>query len=262
MRQGSGLTHFCLRLFWVGVAALSAVSCATTSKNTLSSEERARIWVTSAQASLAEGDFTGALQTLARAESESTEVPEVYLTRAMVYYRKHELREAIQSVKIALKLKPDSSDAKNTYGRLLMETGDSQAAIKPLTEAANDQLFREAYKAETNLGIIYYRRGDFAQSEKFLNQAITNAPVGACVAYYYRGHLRLRESRFSAAIQDYDLATRRFCTNFPDAHLALGIAFEDAKLYDKARKKFIEIQERFPNTQVADQAVKRLRSVP
>jgi len=261
MRHGSGLTHFYRGVICAGVLAFAA-SCATADKKELSSEERARLWVSSAQSSLAENDFTGALQLLAKAETENADVPEIYLTRSMVFYRKHDLPQALKTVKMALKLKPDSSDAKNTYGRLLMENGDLDSAIKPLTEAANDSLFREAFKAETNLGIIYYRKSDFAQSEKFLNRAIENAPVGACVAYYYRGHLRLRESRFSSAIQDYDLATKKFCTNFPDAHLAMGIALQESRQYDKARKKFLEIEERFPNTKIAEQAVKRLRSVP
>jgi type IV pilus assembly protein PilF len=262
MRQGSGLTQFHLFVLAASLFAWGA-GCATSSGHKeLSGEEKARLWVSSAQAFLAENDYTGAFQTLATAESEDRSLPEIYLTRSMIYYRKRDLPNALKQIKIALQYNPNSSDAKNTYGRLLIESGESDAAIAPLIEAANDTLFRESFKADTNLGIIYYRRGDYAQSEKYFNQAITNSPSGACVAYYYRGHLRLRESRFSAAIQDYELATRRFCNNFPDAHLAMGIAFQDSKQYDKARKKFLEIEQRFPNTQVAEQAVKQLRSVP
>ena len=84
----------------------------------------------------------------------------------------------------------------------------------------------------------------------------------SCVAYYYRGHLNLRENRFKEASRDYEHATQKFCAGFADAHFALGVAYLRNKQYDLARKKFLEIKQRYPNTEMADQAMDRLRYIP
>jgi len=238
-------------------------SCATTpTVKPLSHEERARFLVEIAGGSLDEGDPTGALQSLAQAEVENPTMPEIFHTRALAFNAKHDLPLAIQAAKRAVELKPDYSDANNTLGKLLMDDGQTSAAIKYLTLAASDILYRDAYKAQTNLGILNYRQGRFNKSLEYLNRAILSSPVLACVAYYYRGNLDLRDSNFKDAVRDYAKATQQVCANFQLAHLALGIALEESRQFDRARKTFLEIQKRFPNTRVADQAFEHLRKLP
>ena len=252
-----------LRLTFI-ILSMLAFGCATADENRkkMDPSEKALLWVQAAHSSLQGGDTTGALQALASAEKEDSDVPEIYLERALVFYKRHDLNRALENAQKAIHLRKNFAEAETTYGHLLMEAGRSAEAIIPLNAAASDTLYREAYKADTNLGIIYYRQGKFKEAETHFELAITQEPNLACVAYYYRGHLRLRESKFKEAIQDYDVATRKFCSNFTDAYLAIGIAFLDNHQYDLARKKFLEIQEHFPNTPVAEQAMKQLRSLP
>lgn len=250
----------------LALAAIGA-SCATggsgeSGRKPPSSTERAQLLLQAANASLGEGDATGALQNLLEAEKYDPTVPGIHHSKAIAFYAKHDLQTALLEAHKAVELKPDYSEANNTYGKFLMDSGRAEEAVAPLNRSANDPLYREAFKPLTNLGILYYRRGDYAKSDQYLSRAILSAPTAACVAYYYRGHLRLRDSRFQDAVGDYESAGKKACAAFADAHLAMGIALQRGKQYDLARKKFVEVSSRFPNTKVAEQAIGHLRDIP
>ncbi len=218
-----------------------------------------------ANGSLVEGDPTGALQTLVRAEEEDPTLPELYHSKALAYYGKHDLASALQAVRRSLKIKPNYSDANTTLGKILMDMGKFDEAEGPLEIAAKDPLYRDAYKAWTNLGILKYKLGHFRESQAFLDHAILDAPLQACIAYYYRGHIQLKESKFNAAIHDYGESTKKLCAHYrelSDAHLALGVAYQHNRQYDLARKTFLEIQKQYPNTQLAEKAMDQLRYLP
>jgi tetratricopeptide (TPR) repeat protein len=242
-------------------AGLSSCSHAPKAKE-LTKEERAALYLDASNAALNDGDTVSAFQHVMRAEKEDPALPEIYHMKGLIYAAKHDYPNAIASVHKALSMNPDFSAANNSMGKLLIDTGKYDEAIPHLLKAANDPLYREAFKALTNLGILYYRRMNYEKSLDEFNQAITLFPEQSCIAYYYRGHLEIQHSNFKDAIRDYDRATRRYCSNFKDAQLALGIAYERNKQYDRARKKFVEIREQFPDTPVADEAVNHLRYLP
>lgn len=240
------------------------IGCANTphSKKSLSQTERARLIVEAANGALVEGDPTGALQHLAKAEEEDPELPELYHSKALAYFAKKDSQTALKAVKKALELKPEYTDANNTMGKLLMDGGYYGEAEKYFLKAAKDPLYREAYKVHTHLGILYYRRGEDSKSLIHLNKAVEEAPLQACIAYYYKGHVSLRSGKFQEALKEYDRATQKFCAQFAEGHLALGMLYERNKEYDRARKKFLDIKQRFPDTKVAEQAMDRLKFLP
>jgi Tfp pilus assembly protein PilF len=246
----------------LGLGACSSAQRSPGSRKEPTRTERARMLIEIANSALIEGDAIGALENLLKAEKEDPKLPELFHSKALAYYLKHDVPTAIAQARKAVELKPDYSDANNTLGKLLIDAGQMDLAIEPLTAASMDPIYRDAHKPLTNLGIIYYRRGSYDLAEKNFSRAIQESPDGACVAYYYRGHLRLRESRFSDAQSDYDKAGKRSCTGFADARLALGITYERSKQYELARKTFVEVNDRFPNTKVAEQAMKHLRFLP
>ncbi len=228
----------------------------------LTRAERARMLVEVANGALLEGDPTGALQSLSEAEKVDDSLPELHHSYALAYLRKHELKRAIECAKKAVALNPEYPEANNTLGKLLMEDGKLLEARAPLQRAAKNAMSREAYKAWTNLGIIHYQLGDLAESEKMMDRAIDEAPAFACVAYFYRGQIKQRNNSLNSAILDYDHATRKVCASFGDAYLALGTAYEQNRQYELARKAFLEVEKRFPNTKVAQQAMDRVRFLP
>ena len=236
--------------------------CATTSGKKLSSEEKARLFVEIGNGALSEGDPTGALQSFAQAEAEDDRLPELHHSKALAYYGKQDMQAAMISAKHAIELRPLYADANNTLGKLLMEQGKTEDAISRLLVAARDPLYRESYKAWTNLGILEYRRQNMDRARHYFDQAIVGAPLLACIAFYYRGNIYLKQSRTTDAIHDYVSASQKACTSFGQAHLALSMAYEQNKQFQLARKTLLDIQERYPHTQLAEKAVQQLKRLP
>lgn len=247
----------------VSVALTVTLSgCATTGAKHISSEEKATLYVNAANGALADGQPVTALQDLVEAEKIAPKLPDIYHMRALVYVAKGEPAQAIKAAKKAVELNPKYAAANTTLGKLLMDNGQSEEAIKYLKAAAADDLYPESFKPLTSLGILYYRRMDLTHATEYLDKAVAADPHGACLAYYYRGHIHLHQGEFRQAINDYNQATRRFCASFAEAHLALGIAYERDKQYDAARKKFLEIRDHFSTTSVAEQAISHLKYLP
>lgn len=244
------------------LAFLFATGCSHPRNSKLTDEEKARLYIEAANASLNEGDPTTALQQIMTAERFDANLPEEHHTKALIFVAKHDLGTAIIEARKAVQLDPKFSAANNTLGKLLMDIGRPDEAIKPLQTSAQDPLYAEAYKPWTNLGILFYRRMDWAQANHDFNRAIEESPQAACIAYYYRGHIALQRGKLRSAIEDYELASKRYCAGFAEAHLALGIAYEREKQYDRARKIYLEIQDRFGSSHVAEQAMNHLKYLP
>ena len=252
-----------LALVVSSVLALILGACATApEKKEVTPVDKAILYIQAANAALKDGDPTGALQYLKLAEEQAPQLPEIYQFRAVAFHSKHDLPAALREIKRAIALRPESVEINNTYGKLLIDSGDYRTAEAPLLKAASDPTYRDAYKAYTNLGILHYRLDEMGKATEYFDHAIQESPLSSCIAYYYKGHIELKQGHFKAATQDYDHATQKFCAGFADAHLALGIAYERNKQYDLARKTFLDVKQNFPNSKVAEQAMDRLTYLP
>lgn len=249
------------RLLVLSTLLVLSVSCATSPH--VSRRERAAMYNAVAVGALKEGDPTGALQALVTAEKEDNSLTEIHHTRALAFASKGDLPAALISARRAIELDPDFSDALTTLGKLLVDTGRAEEAMRPLKKAAADPLYRESFKPVTILGIVAYNSGEDTAALSYFDRAVMSAPQQACAAYYYRGNMKQKRGDFMGSIADYEKATKRFCTGgYPEAHLALGIAYEKNDQFQEARKKYLEVQARYPHLPIADEALKQLRQLP
>ena len=242
--------------------ALAITGCAGAAKKPLSGREKAELYVNVANGALLEGDPTAALHALLTAEEADPSLGDIFHSRAIAYEAKKEPEFAIREARKAVELMPKVAAAHNTLGKLLMDNGKTQEAIPHLMTAAKDPYYAEAYKPQTNLGILYYRQGDYAKASHYLMQASQTSPSSSCHAHYYMGHIRLRQGQMDLAIREYEKATDAFCARFVDAHFALGIAYERSRKFDNARKIYLSIRSSFPRTKFAEKAMERLRDIP
>jgi Tfp pilus assembly protein PilF len=249
--------------FAVLFSGLLLVACATAKpKQEVTPEQHARLLLNVANASLIENDPVQAMEALAQAEAVDPNLPEIYHTRGLAYYNRGDVNSALEQVQKALKMAPEYVDANNSLGKILTDLGRYDEAVAPLQKAAHAPFYRETYKPLTNLGVLYYRKGDLGKAGDFFTKAIESGGDHACIAYYYKGHLELHDGHYSEAIKDYTSATKRWCAGFADAHLAIGITYERTKQYAMARKTFVEVQQRYPNSKAADKAMGHLRELP
>jgi type IV pilus assembly protein PilF len=252
------------RLLGVALIALALAGCATSSpgKRPLSKEERSQILLDAAAGAINDNDPVGALQILADAEKMAPATAALHHLRTLAFMQKNEPAEALAAARQALSLAPEVPEYQNNLGKLLIDSGRLGEAEGPLLKAAGNHLYREAFKANTNLGILYYRRGEEEKARERFAKASEQDPESACVAHYYLGHLNLRAARFRDAIRSYDRATRMACSDFREAHYALGLAYERSRQFEKARRKFLDISNAFPETEVSQRALDRLKNLP
>ncbi len=228
----------------------------------LSDREKAVLYIQAANAALREGDTITAFQDLVSAEALDPKNGDVPHTRALAYFRRKELVTAEKEARKAYETDRSSPSYQLTLGRILSDLGRDAEAKKLLEAAGAVPTFTEGYKAETMLGVMAYRKNQFSEARKHFDRAIVLQRAGACVAFYYRGHLAMKDNRYVDAIADYSEASKAYCGSFQDAHLAVGIAYMRSGQYALARKKFLDIKQMFPNTAVASQAMDRLRFIP
>ncbi|NDD92765.1 hypothetical protein EBZ37_11840 [bacterium] len=245
----------------MSVCSTVLVGCASMggSKN---SQAEAQKWVGLAEASLGDNDPSGALQELLKAEEISSDLPSLHHARALAYLAKSDLSLARDSARRAYELAPKDGPIATTYGKILIDLNRYAEAEAVLLPAARDPLYRESYRPRTNLGILNLRRGDYSAARFHLDRAIQDSPEQACVAYHFRGQLGVKQGRLKDAIRDLERSTQRLCAGYGEAEVSLGSALISDRQYDRARKKFLEINDRFPGTAWADAAMERLRGLP
>lgn len=226
--------------------------------------EKARLLVQVANAALQEGDVSFAFEKLAEASRYDDSVPEIHHSRSLGYLARNELTEALDEVRLAVKLHPEYAEANTTMGKILMDLGRQKEAIPHLEKAAKNPVYKDSYKPLTLLGVIYYRMNMPDSALTNLTHAIDLSPMMSCLAYYYRGHIWLSKgaSGISRAIGDYEKSSTKICAGFGDAHFALGLALSKQKDFSRARKKFLEVRERFPETAFAKRALQELEKLP
>ncbi len=241
---------------------VGTAGCVTSEKKPPTQEERMQMMFEIGNAALKEGDPIGALEQFFKIEQEKPNWAELRLAMALAYYAKNDFTQALHEARKSVSIKPNYSEANNTLGKFLLDAGKYQEASQYLRKALEDPLYRETYKTNTNMGILHYRLGEIAKAQNYFDKATATNPLNSCIAYYYKGHILLKKNNFSEAIRNYQKATDKFCTQFMEGHLALGIAYERSGQYHMARKKFLEIKDRFPNSKFADEAINRLAYLP
>jgi Tfp pilus assembly protein PilF len=254
---------------WLFALSLLLAGCASTNtehpldgKPIKPPRERAQLLIEASNGSLMEGDPIGALQFLARAEELDPKYPPIYHAKAMAYQYRKDFPAALREMKKSIDLDPENPYAQNTYGKFLLDAGRLDESEPLLMKAGDNPTFRESFKANTNLGILYYRKNDFDRADLRFQRAINDDPADSCIAYYYRGHLLVRKNQISEAEKYYERSTQKQCAAFADGHLAVGMMNERLGKLDEARKKYLEIRQNFPGTKAAETAMERLKKIP
>ncbi len=255
-----------LLTFWsVAICASILGGCATPSgkkHKALSEQDRVDMYLQMASASLSEGDATNALLSLEEVNKLNSKLPVTYYYYSMAYYSKGELKLAETAAQTAIKLDPHYSQAKNTLGKIYLDENRLSEAEPFLMEASKDLTNRDANIAETNLGILYFKKTQTDKALYYLNKVLETPSAMSCIAAYYRGQIELGRNDLRRAQLDFDQASKSNCAQNTSAHLALGKTLIRQKRYDVARAKLVEIRLLFPMSDAASEADQLLKEIP
>jgi Tfp pilus assembly protein PilF len=211
------------------------------------------------EAYLAGGNLLAALRELKKAESLDPEDHIIQYDIGLVYYYRERYDQAIPHFERAIQLKPDFAPAINGLGNAYSAKGDWDKAIEAYQRIVEDVFYGTPHFALSNMALAYFQKGDYVRAEKNFLEALklspdfVNALAGLATTY-------LAQGRYEEAIQKLDRALRKE-PKLPHLHYELGRAYRGLGDPARARDEFQKAAQLAPDSPLADQAQKELKSL-
>lgn len=213
------------------------------------------------EAYMRQGDYTSALRELTKAQQMNPDDPFVYDALGVCYLVKQRIPDAIANFKKAVALNPGFTPARNNLGSAYLEAQEWDAAIEVFKEITQDVLYATPHFPLSNLGLAYYRKGDYPAALGYYKEALKikpdflNAQLGMGRTYLAmnQGSLALRylEQAVRQAGKNpelyYDLGEAYLLTGKTDQALfsyetVIDLAQQDSELAKKAQQRIASLQ--------------------
>lgn len=242
---------------WIFIALLVGLfsSCATSSKD----RRRAELYLQSGTGYLMKGNYPSALRELLSAEQLDPKNPVIQNNLGLAYFvrEKYELAEA--HIRKAIDLEPTYTDARNNLGRVLIELARYDDAIANLTKALNDLTYPEPEKSWFNLGLAYFRRGNYSTARDKFAETI-RLKREHCLGQTYYGRSLLELGELDRAADTLDNAVGLCQSEQPDEpQYFSGISYYKLGRTEKAVARMEEVMRLHPKGKYAKKAESMLQ---
>lgn len=155
---------------------------------------------------LQQGHYPEALRELLTAESMNPRDAGIQNNLGLAYFMRERYKLAATHLENALAIDPKYSEARNNYGRVLIEMGRYEQAVRELNKVIDDLTYTDPAKALVNLGLAYFRKGNFDEARKVFSKAI-GINRENCLAQTMYGRSLFEAAKFELAAQSLDNAT-------------------------------------------------------
>jgi len=247
--------------FFLLVFILTA--CATDQgMNKRKAEDKRKI----AGAYIGQQNYTQALKELLDAEKLYPDDPELHNELGFVYMEKEKPDLAVQHLKRALELKPDYSAAKNNLGVAYMKNEQWDEAIACFKELSENLLYVTPQNPLVNLGLAYYHKKDFAQSENYYKRALglyddgLNKDVSYIKILHGLGLTYMETGRNRESVAMLEKAVQ-IAPRIAELFFDLGRAYTLAQEYPKAAEAYNKVIELVPDRPLAKEAAKAAEEI-
>lgn len=132
--------------------------------------------------------------------------------------------DALADYSKAIELGPLFPHSFYNRGRLLRLQGKYDEAVADLEKSADLSPVDFGYRANGNIGLIYYTQGEYVKALAAFNKSISANVENKADVYYFRGETYTAMNNWEAAIQDYETAVERFA-NYAEAYRSLGYVY-------------------------------------
>lgn len=230
-------------------------SCATSAKD----EKRAELLLSSGTGYFLKGNYPAALRELLDAEKLDPKNPVIQNNLALVYLVRDRLELAEKHIRRALEISPKFADARNNLGRVLIEQGRIDEAIRELNIVLDDLTYGQPQKAYSNLGLAYFRKRNFTQARDKFAEAV-KLQREDCLAQTYYGRSLFELGDFTNASITLDNAVE-LCKNAqPDEpQYFSGISYYKLGQTEKAVARMEEVIRVYPKGKYAKKAESMLQ---
>jgi tetratricopeptide (TPR) repeat protein len=191
---------------------------------------------------LDQGQLEKGEEMLLKVTSLSPNFTEGFVNLAVLYIRKRDPEKALAAVDKALESNPASFAAHYNKGEILTMKGQYKEAVESYKTSIHLRPDMDAFKL--TLGTAYVRAGDLPSAEKQFNE-LTNTPVAA-EAYRNLGLLYQNAGQPDQAIQYFHQAAR-VKPVFPELHHDMGLVYLGKQMPDEAIEEFRTVLQQQPD---------------
>jgi tetratricopeptide (TPR) repeat protein len=178
------------------------------------------------------GNYTAALETFNTVVEAEPGNAAAYDVRGSIYAALNDNEHALSDYNQAIQLDPSFAQAYYNRGRVYSVLKRYDEAIADLEKSIALNATDFAYRANGNIGLIYYEQGQYDKALAAFSASISSAAPKAD-AFYLRGETYTAMGKYEAAIADYQSAIDRFAS-YDLAYQGLGYAYYKTAQYDKA----------------------------
>lgn len=183
-----------------GILILAILISACGGQEALHNEQLAASTREIGEAYMRQGDYTSALRELLKAKSLNPEDAFVHNDLGLCYMAKKRMPDAIAHFRKAVALKPSYTPARNNLGAAYLAVEEWDAAIETFKEITKDALYATPQFPLSNLGLAYYKKGDYQNSLNYYKEALKLQPelvnaqfgIGRTYLALNQGRLALR----------------------------------------------------------------------
>lgn len=247
-------THACLSLFSLALVLL-LTACATTPnvEDTKTADAHFKLGVSY----ISKGELTSASIEFQRALKLNPGQKESLHALGFINTRFGKYDEAISYYKQAISIDPNYSEAMNNLGMAYMETEKPDEAVKYFNMALDNPLYATPEKPYSNIGLVYYKKGDYQNAEDAVKKALIRNP-NFPVAIYIQGLLYVKQHDDEAAMKRF-IKALTITPDYLEARWELANAYVRAGEQDKAVEHFRIIAEKAENTAIGKEALEYIK---
>ncbi len=235
--------------------SLALSACSTTRKEVEEAELHMRIGTSF----LSQGNYPNALRELLIAEKLDPKNALVQNNLGLAYFLRERLDLSARHLRRAVELAPDFTEARNNYARVLIELTRYDQAIAELKTVLNDLTYGDPAKAWVNLGMAYFRKGDYGMAKEKFSQAV-QINRDHCLGQTLYGRSLLELKQFEAAAHALDNAVV-ICrpAQFDEPYYFSGLTYYRLGRTSSAVARMEEVLKLYPNGLYAKRAESMLK---
>ncbi len=154
------------------------------------------------------------------------------------YYSKN-FSEATANLHKAARVKENEPTIWNALGQVYMEVGEWEKAENSLKKAL--EIDKDFTDARLNLGILYLRTKRYKEAKEYLQRSIEDETFEKKhIAYFYMAKLKRELDDKDSYLKNLKKATA-YNPMFIEAQMELGSAYMEIREYEKAEKVYISL---------------------
>lgn len=242
----------------VAVLAVAHLGCATLTRE---DEERSRLLLRMGVSQMEAGDYPNALRTMLEAEKLNPGDAVIQNNLGLAYFYRDRLDMSEKHLRLALKARPDYTEAVNNLGRILSERGKNAEAIALLRKAQGDLTYPKPAKISLNLGIAFFRHRQYDEAREQFRKTLEYGRDN-CLAQSYLGrtHYELKDYKSAAEVLDRAVG---FCkaSQFDEPHYYSALAFYQLGQREQAESRLEEVTKIYSQGKYTEQAKTLLETI-